>query len=101
MKKYLVVFLLISGIVGLSVILYNYQHPDLELIFTLDPDNYDILEFIYSDNNAIYLIFLLVNLFLINLTIFKNYFDKFFTCFEIYQPSNFTSKLHTRSPPLV
>ncbi|MEM0476240.1 MAG: hypothetical protein QW367_01190 [Candidatus Aenigmatarchaeota archaeon] len=101
MKKYLFVFLLISGIVGLPVILYNnYLNSDLYPIFILDSDNYDILEFISPDNNAIYVIFLLVNLFLVSFILFKNYFNKLPLSLGIYQPTNFTSKFHTRSPPL-
>jgi len=102
MKKYLFVFLLISGIVGLPVILYNnYLNSDLYPIFILDSDNYDILEFISPDNNAIYVIFLLVNLFLVSFVLFKNYFNKLSITFEILRPANFINKLYTRSPPLV
>lgn len=102
MKKYLFLFLLISLIISLPVLLYNnYLDPDFNLIFILDPDNYDILEFIFPENNLIYAIFLLVNLFLIILILFKNYFNKLSITFEILRPANFINKLYTRSPPLV
>lgn len=102
MKKYLFLFLLISGIVGLPIILYNnYSNPDLYPIFILDSDNYDILEFISPDNNAIYVIFLLVNLFLVSFVLFKNYFNKLPLTPEIYKPTDFTNKFQPRSPPLV
>lgn len=100
MTKYLFVFTLISVIVIFSIIIYFYWHTDLELIFILDPDNYDILEFISLNNNAIYIIFLLVNLFVVNLAFFKDYFNKLPLGFKIFQPTNFINKFCIRSPPL-
>ena len=98
MKKY--GFLLIFLVINLSFFLNYYLISDLT--FILDPDNYDILEFIsLNNNNLIYVIFLITSVFLLNFTFLKNYFNKFFIKSGIYEQNNLTNKLQIRSPPFI
>lgn len=97
MKKYLFVFFLIILFVSISSLFNHYLVSDL--IFALDPDNYDVLEFVSWDNNLIYVFFVIASLLLLNFIFLKHYFDKFFVNPEIYQQTDFTNKFHIRSPP--
>lgn len=99
MKKQGVIFLFISLLV-ISSFVFNNNYVVSDLIFVLDPDNYDILEFISLDNNLIYVIFIIASLLLlISFGFLKNHLHKLFIKSEIYRQINVTNKLRVRSPP--
>lgn len=97
MKKYLFINFLIVLIISLFL---NSYYSINDLIFVLDPDNYDILEFVSGDNNLAYeVFFIIVSLFLASFIFLKIYINRLLIKLQKCQQLNFTNKLQIRSPP--
>ncbi len=96
MRKYILIFLLILSIICLTFFWSSYLFSDL--IFSLERDNYDILEFT-ALSDFIFIFLIGVVFILSKLAFLKNYLNKIFINSQIYHQINFTSRLQTRAPP--